>query len=177
MACCWKQFTSHRKCFSNMKSEISKQSYDLYEKTRQYIQLPSYMPENSLQIHPIKTVIDGLKVNSTIDCKKAIKNVDLQSVLSNNQLLRDIDILFDLGKIENRNDVLSNKRSLGLINTALSSWCRSKLVKIKESRKQSHDKVGKKFNMFDYKLQNKFEVELIETCTVVIDSLEDIYLF
>ena len=135
------------------------------------------MPENSLQIHPIFTLIDGLKVNSTIDCKKAIKNVDLESVLSNNKLLRDIDILFDLGKIENRNDVLSNKRSLGLINTALNSWCGSKLVKIKESRKQSHDKVGKKFNMFDYKLQNKFEVELIETCTVVIDSLEDIYLF
>ena len=37
-------------------------------------------------------------------------------------------------------------------------------MKINNSRKQSRDNNGKKFIVFDYKLQNKFEVELIETC-------------
>ena len=44
--------------------------------------------------------------------KKIIKKVDLGSVLSNDKLLRDIDTtLFDLGKIENKTDVISNKKS------------------------------------------------------------------
>ena len=54
------------------------------------------MPENSLQIYSLKTLLDGLKLNNTINCKQVIKKFDLDSLLSNDKLLKDIDILFNV---------------------------------------------------------------------------------
>lgn len=178
MECCWKQYISHRTCFSNLKSEISCLTYDLYQKNKEDIQLQSYFPEHSLQMHSLTTLIDGLGVKSTIDCKKVIKRANLESVLSNGKLLKDIDTFFDLGKIKGKDEKkLCNRRSLGLIISALNSWYGSKLIKIKESRKQVHDKDGKKLDIYDYKLQNKFEEELMKYSSVTINSLHEVYLF
>lgn len=77
--------------------------------------------------------------------------------------------------MDNENS-LSKKRTLGLLNSALTSWCGSKLVKFKESRKQVK-KNGKKMDNYDYMLQNRFQEDLIKCSALPINSLQDIFYF
>ena len=55
------------------------------------------------------------------------------------------------------------RRALTLVNKVLTAWSKSRLVAIKDTRKQ-YKMNGKKFSTYDYRMENKYNGDLTEAC-------------
>ncbi|KAJ3280156.1 hypothetical protein HK104_000869 [Borealophlyctis nickersoniae] len=151
----------------NVKLEVLSSPENDFRRKASVIQLKSFTPESTLQYTFIRQLLNILGVNSSIDTDTVISNSVVETLAERMSHLQDpLQTAFKLRERSSIGDCTkrSDKRkALAFVNKVLTAWSNSRLVACKETRKQ-HRLDGRKHSTYNYKLENKYEVDFTGAC-------------
>ncbi|KAJ3279024.1 hypothetical protein HK104_001845 [Borealophlyctis nickersoniae] len=151
----------------NLKFESVSSPENEFNRNVSMIQLKSFTPESTLQYSYLRKLLDVLGIRSSFDTRTIIPSSVVERLADNISHLQDpLETSFKVrerSSKENISKLTDKRKALTLVNKVLTAWSNSRLAACKDTRKQ-HKVDGKKFNRYDYRVENQYEGDLTSAC-------------